>query len=711
MSDVGPVARFSSPPSMGLPDSAPHFQVLGQLRVLREDDAVVDAGPPQRRVLLLRLISEHGRGVRAEQLCDDIWNGDPPSAALSSLRAHVSRLRACLEDPADRGAPSVLVSTQAGYALRVPDSHLDTVLFERAVERAHELFRGGDLTEALRRAEDALALWRGDPYEEARHTRFAQLEIARLNELHTGAAELRARLLLDHGAVTQAIAAAEALVVHDELREAAWVVLLRALYSAGRAAEALRRYEAVRQALAEDLGVEPGPDLRRTHLAILRHDVGRLLPGLPLASTLPVRPVLAPPRPPSSPPAYEATTVKPAFVGREQEFTRLLPLLSRARQGEASWAVITGEAGIGKTRLAERLAETAAASGFTVLRSRHPKHRRDGGGGAAADGTTCHPADEVTLHLDALRDTAGPQVRQPVLCLVEDVQGAGPRYQAMLADRAEVLYDVPLLLVCTASPDLDAATEDLLAALARRGAEHVALGPLDRPGTAALLRVHSPDGSLPADGWCAEAHRLSGGNPLLLVETARARHGGLADADGVPPAVRHVVRRWTARLSSDELRIVESVAVGSPDVSTLARLHAVSPSTVLDALDAGVRAGLLVHDSQGYTFSSALAQAVVAEGVSPSQRLTVRRETTESLSAIRAVPRSRGLRRRTSSGAAWQCGRGGEAVSVRRVRPVGRRQPFRVPPMLIRRQLASCAVMGWSALGWRTALGDPPRRE
>ncbi|MFD9053165.1 BTAD domain-containing putative transcriptional regulator [Streptomyces zaomyceticus] len=577
------------------------------------------------------------------------------------------------------------------------------MLFERSVERAHELFRSGDPTEALHHAEEALALWRGDPYDEARHTRFAQLEIARLNELHTGAAELRARLLLDHGAVTQAIAAAEALVVHDELREAAWVVLLRALYSAGRAAEALRRYETVRQALAEDLGVEPGPDLRRTHLAILRHDVGRLLPGLPLGTALPAR--QATPQFPVScpPPTHDAASVKPLLVGREQELNRLLPLLSRARQGEASWAVISGEAGIGKTRLAEQLADAAAASGFTVLRSHHPKHRRDGGVAAVAD--------EVTRHLDALRHKVRPQAGPPVLCLVEDVQGAGPRYQALLADRAEVLYNVPLLLVCTASPDLDDAAEDLLAALARRGAEHVTLGPLDEAGTAALLRVHSPDGS-PAGDWCAEAYRLSGGNPLLLVETARARQGMSPSAIGVPPAVRHVVRRWTARLSSEALRIVESAAVGSPDVSSLARLHTVDPSSVIDALGAAVRAGLLIHDARGYTFSSVLARVVVAEGVPASQRSTVRREAVRSIRTVRAIHRSGGVQGRRSRGRSRQLGVAGRQVTIPRARPVGRRQSRGIPLALIRNQLnSSGAWIAWRECEWRRVPRYSPRRE
>ncbi|KAF4406598.1 MULTISPECIES: AfsR/SARP family transcriptional regulator [Streptomyces] len=257
----------------------PYFRSLGPLEVVGTGGPI-GLGPPQRQALLLRLLSEDCRPVSVERLCEDLWDGNPPSSAVSSVHAHISRLRSALGTPRERGAgrgeaaPSaeLLASTSAGYTLRVPPDRRDTYLFERAAERAHRLAACGRPGPARRTAEEALGLWRGQPYAEARGLLFARQASDRLEGLRRSVQDLRARLFLDEGRADRAVAAAEELTGRDPLRETSWVTLLRSLHAAGRTAEALQRYETVRRMLADTLGADPGPELRRTHLALLRQD-------------------------------------------------------------------------------------------------------------------------------------------------------------------------------------------------------------------------------------------------------------------------------------------------------------------------------------------------------------------------------------------------------------------------------------------------------
>ncbi|MGC2997915.1 AfsR/SARP family transcriptional regulator [Streptomyces sp. G35A] len=165
----------------------------------------------------------------------------------------------------------MLLSTALGYAVHVPPQHLDTVVFERTLEQAHDLADQGQTTAARTAVDRALALWRGHPFAELRGHPAAQQGTVYLEELRRTAYDLRARLLLAENRPVQAVLAAEQLVADSPFRETAWVTLLKALCAAGRSAEALGRYETIRHLLADALGTSPGPELQRVHLAVLRH--------------------------------------------------------------------------------------------------------------------------------------------------------------------------------------------------------------------------------------------------------------------------------------------------------------------------------------------------------------------------------------------------------------------------------------------------------
>ncbi|PJE95367.1 AfsR/SARP family transcriptional regulator [Streptomyces carminius] len=252
------------------------FDLLGPL-VVRQAGTAVDLGPPKRRALLIRLLLEDGRAVSLDRLSEDVWEGRPPSSAISSLQVHISRLRTVLEPRRRRrDRAEVLITEPTGYALHVPAESRDTVRFERAVARSRELLAGQRVREARREAERALAMWRGAALADAAHLLFAVREAARLEEIRLEALELHAAVLVHDGELRQAVAAAEELTARHPLRESGWSLLMHALYRSGRQAQALERYEELRRHLAGELGLEPGPELRAIQRAILHHDVPAL---------------------------------------------------------------------------------------------------------------------------------------------------------------------------------------------------------------------------------------------------------------------------------------------------------------------------------------------------------------------------------------------------------------------------------------------------
>lgn len=247
--------------------------LLGPVLV-RRAGAMLDLGPPKRRVLLVRLLLEDGRVVSTDRLCEDLWAGRPSPRAVVSLQADISRLRTVLEPGRPRhGKAGLLVRESNGYALRIPAEARDTVRFKHGVARAGRSLADGRIQEARREVEHALSLWRGTALQDARDYLFAARQAAQLDETRITAEELHICALLHDGDVQQAVSAAEALTERHPLREGAWSLLLCALYLTGRHAEALARFEQLRKRLSEDLGLRPSPWAGALQEAILRHDL------------------------------------------------------------------------------------------------------------------------------------------------------------------------------------------------------------------------------------------------------------------------------------------------------------------------------------------------------------------------------------------------------------------------------------------------------
>ncbi|TMR03513.1 SARP family transcriptional regulator, partial [Nonomuraea turkmeniaca] len=245
------------------------FGVLGPVTAWDEAGGVVDLRGPRHRAVLARLIVARRRVVPVSRLAEDLWEGEPPPGAVGALRTFVAALRRALEPQRPPRAPARLLVTEGpGYALRAAPDAVDAWRFERAVAAAAELPPG----QALERLEEALGWWRGPAYAEFADQDWIRAERSRLVELRLHAIEQRAEARLELGLAGEAVPDLDAHVAEHPWREDAWRLLALALYRTGRQGDALGVLRRARGLLAEHLGVDPGPRLRRLESDILRHD-------------------------------------------------------------------------------------------------------------------------------------------------------------------------------------------------------------------------------------------------------------------------------------------------------------------------------------------------------------------------------------------------------------------------------------------------------
>ncbi len=237
-------------------------RLLGPLEV-RRDDRMLKLGGAKPRTLLADLALHLGEPVSTDRLIDDLWGERPPAKAKHTLQEYVSQLR--------KELGPVLVTRAPGYAFELEVDQVDVTRFAQRAAEGHALLeRDSETAAAVLR--EALALWRGPALAEFTFEPFAQVEIARLDELRLQCLEDRIEADLAAGRDADLIPELEALARAEPRREQLRAQLMRALYRSGRAADALAVYRATRQELAEELGLEPGPGLRALEQAILRQD-------------------------------------------------------------------------------------------------------------------------------------------------------------------------------------------------------------------------------------------------------------------------------------------------------------------------------------------------------------------------------------------------------------------------------------------------------
>jgi DNA-binding SARP family transcriptional activator len=337
------------------------YRILGPLEAYDDERRLSLGGARQRAVLALMILHENEVLTR-DVIIDALWGEKPPPTAAKVLQNCVSALRKELP-----GGAETLRTRGGAYELRIGSDELDRDRFLRLLAEGRNALASGDHADAAEHLRGALALWRGAPLSDFSYERFAQEEIARLEELHVAAIEDRVEADLALGRHVELVPELEALVAKHHLRERLRWQLMLALYRTGRQAEALETYRSARRTLLAELGIEPGRALRELERAILEHDPALEAPAAAQVATAHVAAV---------PPGRLAAS---PLVGRDEELALLRAGLDDALAGRGRLFLVVGGAGSGKTRFADEVASLAKQRGVRILWG-----RGWGGGGAPA---------------------------------------------------------------------------------------------------------------------------------------------------------------------------------------------------------------------------------------------------------------------------------------------------------------------------------------
>ena len=550
------------------------FGILGPLEATL-DDRVLQLGGQRQRSVIAVLLLARGQVVTADSLISALWPDEAPKSAAGSLHAYLSHLRRLLEPDRPARAPStLLVSRGAGYALKVPDSAVDAWRFSDLVARS------GSVADAAQRAgllREALGLWRGPAMVEYADQEWAMADAHRLIELRRLAKEQLLSARLDSGESAILVPEIETLLAEEPLREEPWRLLALAQYRSHRQADALATLRRARSLLADELGVDPGPALRTLEAEILAQSDALQVPQprTPTAST-PAR-------------RQSAPVGAPDLVDREPELAVLRSCLDAALSGQAGLVMITGAAGIGKSRLLLEVRRLASAAGAGVLDARGSQLEKAFGFGVVRQLFEPVMADGAarTAVLTGAAESAGgvfdafdgvPQQRSeglfgvlhglywltmnlaaqgPVVLTVDDLHWsdtASLRYLAYLLRRVE---GMPVLVVGTLRTGEQHDDDDLLAELTADPATTViSPGPLSPEGVADVVRGRLGDA---ADPFISACHHTTSGNPLLLRQLLRA-----LEAERVRPDASH----------ADTVRAIGSRAVSSMVLMRFSRMPA-----------------------------------------------------------------------------------------------------------------------------------------
>jgi DNA-binding SARP family transcriptional activator len=482
------------------------FRILGPLVVSDDERSSVELGGARARALLAILLLRRNTVVSPDILIEELYGGQAPPTAAKSLQVHVSRLRSALR-PENR-----LHTRPGGYVLELAPDELDADRAARLLAKGRQARGTGDLDAAATVLDSALGLWRGPPLADVAYDGFAQDEIARLEELRLECLEERLETDLERGRHTEVVGELERVVAEHPFRDRLRGQLMLALYRCGRQADALAVYQDGRRALLDELGLEPGRALQELERAILNQD-----PQLdaPTGATT------------SDRTEQSGRRAAGVFVGRTRELDEIVAAFDDARSGTGRLVLLTGEPGIGKSRLADELTAHAQARGATVVWGRCWE-----AGGAPAywpwvQALRSYVRDQDT---DSLRRQLGagtpdlahllPDLRElfPGVPELHDLESEGARFRlfdAVATFLRNASEDTPLVLVLD---DLHVADEPSLLML-----QFVASGIADaRVTLLAIYRDPDPDRAAQEDTRLAD---------LARVATVRIALGGLADGD------------------------------------------------------------------------------------------------------------------------------------------------------------------------------------
>ncbi len=615
------------------------IRLLGPVTAERYGEPVSLGGPRQRAVLA-RLALVAGQVVTVDRLVDDVWAGDPPATAVNTLQSYVSLLRRALGDP------QLLRREGPGYVLTARREVLDACRFEDRVAEARTAL-SGDPGQALARLDAGLAEWHGPVLADVADEEWARPAAVRWEELRLEALEARFDALLALGRHTEAVPELERTADEYPLREAFARRLMVAFYRSGRQAEALRVFSRTRAVLADELGLDPTPELVELQAAILNHDPMLAAPASPwtpppavVAERADAERAAAAAAPPASPVPLPAVAVRAAggqFVGRDEQMARLWTIWNMTSAGASHLALLAGEPGAGKSRLAAEFAgevhdrgavvlwgrataeaivpfEPMVEAVRTVLRAVSNEARRRV---AAERGLLAlllpeleHLVPEARLERPdpaveryLLFETVAELLRtessmHPMLIVLDDLQWADDPSLKMIEH--VLRHELPgrVMVVATIRSPADTPTPELdrvSAGLARDGLlTRLAVDALATDSVAELLRLSGGDESLAAD-----LHAATGGNAFFLTELIRHGRGGLGGE--LPESIRAMIGLRLDRLDPQVVQVLNLAAVAgqAATLPILVDASGLAGDDLLDATDAAVAAGLLAEDGAG----------------------------------------------------------------------------------------------------------------
>ncbi len=667
------------------------FRVLGPIEA-EAGGRRLDLGSTKQRALLTLLLLRANRPVSADTLAEELWGESAPPRAPATLHAYVSRLRRALEPTRPAGARGgVLVTEPGGYTLRVGAEELDAWRFEQLVAAGGEALASGRAAEAADLFRQGLALWRSPAFGQFAAAHFAMPEAARLEEARLVAIEDHAEAGLRLGRHASLVGELEGVVAANPLRERPAGQLMVALYRSGRQGDALAAYQSTRRALVDELGVEPGPELCELEAAVLRQEPELTLPttavAAPAASAAPV-----PQQPggdswtrPPLPPAVTAGSRVP-LVGRGPERARLDRVWRECAAGETRLVLVSGEPGIGKSRLVGDVAQSAHHERATVLWGRATEEAvvgyqpftevfaplaaailgplgRDLGAAAPRLGRLL---PSVAAQLPAPSFVAKPDVERyllfeavgsllgaaaaggPVVLVLEDLHWADRSSLALLGHLLRHPMNAPVLVLATYR-DTELDDEHALRHLATEflrepWAEQVELVGLDLEGVAEL--IGSWVGRAAPEPFCRAVAEQTDGNPFYVIEMLRhLDESGVAwdapptiDSAGLelPATVRTVIDRRLGRLSSRSQGAVRAAAVVGRDfdVDLLGRVLGIGDDQLCEALEEAARARLIVDVPSrpgSCTFAHALVREAAYQSLGEPRRVQLHRRTGQAL--------------------------------------------------------------------------------
>ncbi|MFD6676205.1 BTAD domain-containing putative transcriptional regulator [Rhodococcus zopfii] len=641
------------------------YRLLGPLEVARTPgrsldpsagEGLVDLGPRKQRAVLAVLLLSRGKVVSTDRLIDALWSGDAPASAVSSIQAYISNLRRALRG--ESGAASPIVRQPPGYVLDITRDDVDLSMFLDDAEAAQRHADNGEWELALEVAGRALASVRGSLLEDLRDERWVEVAAAGFEEVRTGCRETLVTALLAMGRLVPALAEATRLYDEFPFRDRTCWLRMLALHRAGRSPEALEQFGVHVARLDAELGLLPGAELTALQGAILRHEPGLAAwprtPGWSGAEEVPA------PAPPSVAVPVGQVESGRVFVGRTTESGVIDGMFDEVRTGAPRWLVLTGPAGIGKTRLAEECDARTVAAGGTAVWARcledegapawWPIRRMLRELGVDADAALVPPTgvepDEARFAvyervLHAIETVAAQNAALTVV--VDDIQWADPTSLRCLKYLVGALHrDRAWFVLTLRDSEMRSGVREFIDVILHRdGNRHIVVPALAETEVAVLARQVCGEELGPT-----EARMLAertGGNPLFVSEYARLprdeRLGG-----GIPMAVRSVLGRRLAAVEPAVLQVLRVAAVIGDTIETdiLAAATRLDLDTLADYLDDAADERIIVADPgvRGYVFAHGLLRDEVLAEIPELRRQRIHAQVAEALADSSDADRS-----------------------------------------------------------------------